>query len=383
MIDIFQPEKGLSRRAWIVTTGAVLSGCGGGSQFAGSPGTGGTGSPLYAQGSIAGFGSVIVNGITFNDLQAQVQLNGIVATAADLRLGMVADIEAERGIDLTIATASRIEVWSIAQGLVSQISSSDFVVSGMTIQTKANTVFEGVATVGGLSIGQAVTVWGLQVNADGSVWQATRVSTLPALTQVVSSGQVHVANQQLTLNAWVLAGSKLTELAAGSLVRVEGMPSMDGRDLNVTHVRSLAAAEVNPIEGEVEIEGFVTALVSASRFTMGNIDVDISNAIYSPPGAKLSLGARVEIYGTWVAGLLKAREVELEDEQSEHLTEIRGTVTSFSSIADFVVRGQRCDASSAEFSHGKASDLTIGAKVKVKGIAMGNLLRVMALEFDD
>ncbi|MDD2880053.1 MAG: DUF5666 domain-containing protein [Rhodoferax sp.] len=385
MSDVDLIENSLNRRAWIIMAGTALSACGGSGsgQYAGSPGTGGTGSPLYAQGSIAGFGSVIVNGITFNDVQAQVQLNGVAATSADLRLGMVADIEGERGIDLTMATATRIEVWSIGQGVISQIVGSDFVVSGMTIQTKANTVFDGVAAVSQLRVGQAVAVWGLQVSADGNVWQATRVATLPAVTQVVSSGQVLVANQQVSLNAWVLTGSKLAELAAGSLVRVEGVPSVDGLGLNVTQVRSLAAAAVNPSEGEVEIEGFVTALVAGSQLTLGNIEVDISNASYSPVGAQIGLGARVEIYGTWVAGLLKARRVELEDEQSAHVTEISGTITSFSSIASFIVRGQRCDASTAEISHGNASDLKVGVQIKVKGSTVGDVLLVTKLEFDD
>lgn len=385
MKPIDQPEHCLTRRAWIITTAAGLSACGGGGGdlFAGLPGTGGTGSPLFAQGSIAGFGSVIVNGITFNDVQAQVQLDGVAASSADLRLGMVADIEGERGVDLTMATASRIAVWSIAQGVISQVGSTGFVVAGMTIQTKTNTVFDGVASSSQLQTGQAVIVWGLQVSADASIWQATRVAVVPALAQVVSSGRARVANPQVLLNGWVLTGSPVAALVDGSLVRVAGVASVDGRSLNVTRVTSIAAGDLNPMEGAVEIEGFVTTLVSNNRFTMGSIEVDVSNAIYTPPGAQLTLGARIEIYGNWVSGLLKANEVELEDEQSGHLAEIHGTITSFTSISDFVVRGQRCNAASAEISHGKASDLGVGVTVKVEGTAVGDLLMVSQLEFDD
>ena len=52
----------LTRRSWIVLASSALTGCGGGgSTTASAPGTGGTG--IYAQGSISGFGSVILNGI--------------------------------------------------------------------------------------------------------------------------------------------------------------------------------------------------------------------------------------------------------------------------------------------------------------------------------
>jgi len=376
-------NNGLTRRAWIVLTGAALSACGGGgSSTAALPGGGGTG--LYAQGSISGFGSVIVNGITFNDVQAQVWLDGMAASSADLRLGMVAEIEGERGLDLTMATASRIDVWSIAHGVISLVGGSDFVVSGMTIQTTARTVFDGVTAFSQLHSGQIVTVWGLQASADGNVWQATRVAIQPASAQMVSSGRVvRAADQQLLLNAWVLTGSKVSELTVGGMVRIDGVPSADGRSWEVTRVRSLAAIAVNPSEGQVEIEGFVTAPPSGNRFTMGNIEVDISNASFNPVGATLTLGARVEIYGNWVSGILKANEVEFEDEQPEHLAEIHGSISSFSSIADFIVRGQRCDASSAEISHGKASDLGAGVTVKVRGTAAGDMLVVSKLEFDN
>ena len=93
------------------------------------------------------------------------------------------------------------------------------------------------------------------------------------------------------------------------------------------------------------------------------------------------MGSRVEVDGAWAAGVLKASRVKLDDEQNVQQTEISGVISAFTSIADFVLRGQRCDASLAVLRGGKVSDLKAGVKVKVKGVTAGNLLKVSTLEF--
>jgi hypothetical protein len=373
----------LTRRAWMVLTGSTLSACGGGgggSLFA-SPGTGGTGSPVYSQGSIAGFGSVIVNGIKFDDVNARVVVDGLVGTSADLRLGMVAEIQGERGADLTLGTARSIEVWTIAQGAVSQPSTSGFVVSGMTIVTNNNTVFDGVSATSQLQSGQTVAVWGLQAGADGTRWTATRVALLPAATQMVSTGFVSMSHTQRYVNDLALTGSGVDALVIGALVRVQGVLSADGSSVAVTSTQSFSQGAIYQAQGEVEIEGYVTSIVSPTRCTMGNIDVDGGSAVYA--GGNIYVGARVEIYGSWEGKILKATKIELEDEQTLHQAEISGTITTFVSVANFVVRSERCDASTASFSNGKAADLKAGVKVKVKGTKAGDVLMVTSVEFDD
>ncbi|MBA2721750.1 MAG: hypothetical protein H0U56_02385, partial [Methylibium sp.] len=73
--------------------GAVgLAACGGGGGGGGDGvGSGGTGS--FAVGPISGFGSVIVNGIRYDDSGADVfDDDGNAVTANDLRLGMVIEV---------------------------------------------------------------------------------------------------------------------------------------------------------------------------------------------------------------------------------------------------------------------------------------------------
>ena len=373
----------VTRRAWMVLAATALSACGGGGISVTSlPGTGGTGSPVFAQGAISGFGSVIVNGIRFDDLLAMVQVDGLAATSADLRLGMVADVQGARGADLALGTASHIDVWTIAIGSVSQPAANGVVVSGMTVQTSSSTVFDGVGASSELVGGQTVAVWGLQLGADGNRWAATRVAVLPTKPgPVVSSGVAVLSNGQRLLNGLVLTGTLVSDVPVGTLVRAQGALSADGRSLALASVRAFSVGSTNTTHGDAEIEGYVTAMVSADSFTMGSIRVDASRAVVTPTGARLAVGSRVEVDGAWAAGVLKASKIKLDDEQNVQQTEISGVISAFTSIADFVLRGQRCDASLAVLRGGKVSDLKAGVKVKVKGVTAGNLLKVSTLEF--
>ncbi|MDD5332693.1 MAG: DUF5666 domain-containing protein [Rhodoferax sp.] len=383
-----QPENldtPLTRRSWLVLAASAVTGCGGGSvSMASLPGTGGTG--LFAQGPISGFGSVILNGIRFDDTAATVQLDGLAAGSSDLRLGMVASVQGQRGADVTLGTASSIEVWSIAQGQVTQGqatpgASGRFSVAGMTVLTDPNTVFDGFSATAPLSVGQRVAVWGLQAGADGRSWSATRVA-LVADSAVVSSGMLSVEDSQRTLNGLLLTGALAGTLAQGALVRVQGTLSANGSSLEVLSAKPLSGSGGASPQGDAEIEGVITTAPSASGFSLGTIVVDASQAVYSPANAQLFIGARVEVNGTWRSGVLQATSVALQDEQAQQTLEISGSVETFSSLSNFTVRGQRCDASGlTSFGHGTAADLKVGAKVKLKGSMAGEVLRVTELEF--
>jgi hypothetical protein len=352
--------------------------------LAGLPGTGGTG--IYAQGPISGFGSVIINGVRFDDSAATVQLDGLAGSSSALRLGMVASVQGQRGADVTLGTASSIEVWSIAQGLVSTGRavpglSGQFTLAGMTVLTNPNTVFDGISVGLPVMAGQRVAVWGLQAGADGRSWSATRVALVTA-NAVVTSGLVSIENSQITLNGLLLIGTAARTLVQGALVRVQGTLSANGGSVDVTNIKLLGSTAGTSPQGDAEIEGVVTTAPSANGFSLGNIVVDASKAIYSPANAQLFIGAQVEVKGSWRSGVLQASSVTLQNEQVPQALEITGAIETFSSQGNFTVRGQRCDASGlTSFVHGTAADFKVGAKVKLKGSLAGEVLRVSELEF--
>ena len=76
--------------AAVSVLGLALAGCGGGSDGVGSGGTG-----TFSSGTITGFGSIIVNGVRYDDSGSRVlDAGGRTRSSADLRLGMVVEIEA-------------------------------------------------------------------------------------------------------------------------------------------------------------------------------------------------------------------------------------------------------------------------------------------------
>jgi hypothetical protein len=371
----------IRRRSLLALAVSGLAGCGGGGLGSGLlaaiPGTGGTG--LFAQGTIIGFGSVIVNGIRFDDTAATVQIDGLAASAQDLRLGMVADVQGLRGADLTLGVANVIDVWSIAQGVVSQVQGGQFRVAGMLVQADAATVFDGIGSVAALANGLRVAVWGLQSGADGSRWTATRVAVV-ATTSLVSTGIVSAAG---TLNGFALSGQKAVSLASGQLVRVQGTLSSSGSSVQVDSFKLLGSHSGSLPQGDVEIEGLVTAFLSGSRFMLGSVEVDASRASLAASYKALSIGQRIEVEGNWQGRVLKAVMFGVESEQQLDEVEIEAKIEQFTSLANFVVRGQRCNASAAKISEGKVSDLKVGVKVKLHGIKAGDVLMVTELEMSD
>jgi len=378
------PNITMTRRACLVWLGSTLSACGGGGGGLANlaPGTGGTGSPIYAQGAISGFGSVIVNGVKFDDTQATVHLDGVAAQSTDLRLGMVAGVQGQRSAtDVTLGTAEVIEVWSIALGPIERVMDGHFVMLGMTIQTDTNTLLEGISSVAALTPSQTVSVWGLQVDADGTQWRATRVKLETTSVNRVATGLVKRSDDEATLNGLDLSGELAEDLPTGVMVRVNGTLKEDG-SLRVSGRQVLNSGIETYADGVIELEGFVTSSPANNRFMMGNITVDASNPALSTVVSQLAIGQEVEVYGSWSSGVLLASRIALEGDQSKGI-EIEATIDQFTSVADFVLRGQRCDASAATFEGGRAADLAVGIKIQVKGTIAGNVLKVTELEFDD
>jgi Domain of unknown function (DUF5666) len=338
--------------------------------------------------SIAGFGSVIINGIKFDDSVAVVQVNGVATNPSDLRLGMVASVQGTRNVDLVTGTAAHIDVWSIAQGPVSQVQSGQFKVAGMTVMTDASTVFEGVASTSALAnLGstQRVTVWGLQSGADGSGWRATRLAMTTANT-VVSTGLVTASGAQRSVNGITLSGNAVSgnSLTAGQLVRVQGNLSANGTTLQVDTFKVFDTATTSAQQGVLEIEGVITASLSATRFILGAVEVDATGAALTGAGQGFTVGTRVEVEGMWQGRILKATKIEFEGEVATTEAEIDGKIEQFTSLSNFVVRGQRCDGSAVkQVNGGKFADLRVGVRVQVHGNVTGDLLKLYSIELSN
>ncbi|MGS5088157.1 DUF5666 domain-containing protein [Hydrogenophaga sp. A37] len=361
MSGLPEHEHPLGRRHWIVLALSAMAGCGGGSsteepvgagggagsggsgggqtpaagggdaaadgggtQVAGAPGTGGTGSPggsdpgtggtgIFSHGSISAFGSVVLNGIHFDETGASIRINGASSSPGALRLGMVAGVQGERYADGVSGKAESIEVWSIARGPVTAAGGGQFTVLGMKIKTQGSTFLEGVASASAIAAGQWVTVWGLQADAQASSWVATRVAVGSAGGLVVATGMVSGSKEQRLLNGIRLTGGDAEKLHSGRVTRVEGKWDAEAGSLEVKSDHDMDVRGENVGSSAlVEIEGVVTSLLGGNRFTLGSVEVDASADASNY--AKLKVGSKLEVYGTWQGQVLKATELEFEDD---------------------------------------------------------------------
>lgn len=381
-------EVGFTRREGLLALiggAAALSGCGGGGGSTASVGSGGTGS--FSSGAISGFGSIIVNGVRFDDSKASItDDDGAAHSSSDLKLGMVVAITGSSvtaGTTGSSASASSITFGSELRGPIDSIGSQSLVVLGQTVQIKASTVFEeGIAGgLAGLSVGQIVEVHGFIDPATNQI-TATRLEREASAPSYKLQGQVQTLNTTnktfvigtLAISYAGVASTALpANLANGLLVRVR-LATTPASGMRTATSVSAAARKVED-HSEAELEGTVTAFTSTSSFSVNGLPVDASTASFPNGTAALKVGARVEVKGSVSNGVLVATAVKLESESEidSHEYELHGAITNLNAgTKTFVVRGVTVSyAGTVTFESGDASKLALvngtSAVVEVKG----------------
>lgn len=363
---------------------APLSGCGGG------VGEGGTG---YASGPITGFGSVIVNDIVFDDSLAVVEdADGGTRARSDLRLGMTVEIDSDAIVDRG-ARASRVRYDSAVVGPVESLEADGFVALGQRVVVDETTVFDAELAAGltALAVDQIVEVYGLYDAGLGRL-RATRVERRAAaafyrLRGIV--GELNVAGTQTLrigtgLFAYGAATGTPSDLAEGRYVRLFVSTAAPGPLGRYQVVRFGEALRPLPDTDGVSLKGHVNAFASAADLRVDGRPVDASLAVVS--GGTLGLGARVEAFGRWRAGVLQATRVEVRSDQSERERgfELRGPIESVATDRSSLrLRGVTVGLTrpGLSFVGGTAADLSAGRPVEVRGVvALGDGTRIDALQ---
>ena len=370
----------------------VLAGCGGGVD------SGGTGSvPLtFAVGPITGFGSVIVNGVRFDDSAAAVtDDDGAPRSRDTLRLGMTTEIRGSAiSTDSTgaaVSTASSIAFGSDLLGAVDSVNlaAKRLVVLGQAVDVNAATVFDDTSLAGGLAVvavGDGVEVYALFDVATGR-YTATRIERKPAVAAYRLRGVV----SQLDAMAKVfnIGGERISYagvggvpvgLANGNLLRLRLEPAKVGGLWRLAGLRD-GAPKPRDLDA-VRLEGRVSAFTSATWFSVNGVAVDAS-AIGSVTG--LVLGARVEVEGTVAGSVLVASKLKVksDDDVDKQEFELRGAITSVDAAnLRFVLRGVTVSytlgGSATEFRNGTAANLAQGVNVEVRGVLSGDGARLLA-----
>jgi len=374
----------------------VLSACGGGgggvASVGGGVGTGGTGITV---GTVTGFGSVVVDGISYNSatplyFAGSDQSDAAQVTSAAMGLGNQVQMQLDAQ-----GNPTEVVIEPELVGAVSQIGSGQFVVNGVTVRVNANvaagpvTYFSGLTGFANLAAGMQVEVHGaFGVDANNQTYiQASLIEQLPA-SNAVNRVSGLVSNLNVVAGTFRL-GNITVQFNASTTVLPVGSALADGQWVNVWSKTALAANSalsagvirrrtLAGVVGPVQIGGLVYSL-SGTQFQVSGFTVDASASTLISALNGLTLGEYVVVQGqvNSSTGALVASGIRTFAAEPAQV-ELSGTITGYVSPSSFLVRGVPVDATQAQFPNGaSASNLRNGVFVDVLGSvsgASGNLI---------
>jgi hypothetical protein len=387
--------KYLRRLVALLCIGLLLS-CGGGLDVAtgngGGVGSGGTG---IVAGTITGLGSVIVDGVRYDDSQAALEtrpdlLNSVALALLDLQVGQYADLELDAA-----GNPTRVRIVSQLVGPAANVSAAagQFTVWGQPVLVNTDpgrgpvTVFSGYQSLAAVHASDPVQVYGvLQSSDSGSdAIHATRVERLASPDAVPArvtgtlkpgaAGALLLAGRPLDLSAArsapaLRAGTAVTAVISST----SGIPPA----WPATAVSFLAP----PPASSASVNGAAHLLPSGHIVVQG-VEVDLSNIAASTRQA-VREGSYLRVTGSASSqdGLMVvASAVDLLP-ASGRPAQLRGSITSLASATSFVVRGHLVDATAAQFSGGSLRDISVGQFVEIQGSQSATSVVATTVSFD-
>ncbi len=390
----------------LLCAAAVLTACGGGG---GADPVAPAAKTAFSAGAITGFGSIIVNGVRFDDSSASVSDDdGTSRRNDELRLGMVAEIDsASITTDASGSLHGKAKAIRFGSEMVGPVSSvavdgKSLVVLGQTVQITATTLFDDrlVGGLAGLVAGSSVIeVHGL-LDVTTGAYTATRIESKQnapyfKLRGVVSNLNTAAQTFKIGSGADTISYAGITAalpaaMGNGLMVRVKLQTTQVNGQWVATNIKS--GVRKLDDHDEAEIEGRITATTFTvdKKFSVNGVPVDATNATFPKGSAGVVLGARVEVKGSAVNGVVMATKVKVEDDHERDLEgfELHGTISAFNGVAKtFVLRGVTVSFGDPGlvFEKGTLADLaTYTKKIEVKGVLWidGKILVATRISFE-
>jgi hypothetical protein len=278
---------------------------------------------------ISGFGSIFVGGIEFDISNATITIEGDPATASDLKLGMVASVRGTVDATHEQGVAQLVSTEHLGQGPLDavDVAGSTLTMLAQSVIVDRTTVFDPVP-FDQLQAGDDIEVSGFFDSA-GRI-RATRVARQTALSDIELKGYVQgldAAAQTFRLGKLVVDygsafvdGAPAGGLADGLFVDIGAdAPAVAGTIV----ATSIDVEDPNLVADPgdaLKVEGFVTAIVSATEFVVdGSQHVEVTPATHYEHGTltDLVLDAHVDVDGTAkVGGALVAGKIDLAPDPS-------------------------------------------------------------------
>ena len=377
----FSPERFLLT----LLLALLLISCSGGAS-SNSGGIGGSG--MTSQGSVSGYGSIIVNGTEFDTTNARIIVEGEeigigdIVAEDNLDIGKVVTVY---GTDSNNPVAERVTYNDNVEGPVESIiidpinpNKKDLVVLGQTVFVNVVTEFEGVGfTFDTIAVNDVVEVSGF-VDENDAIWATFIEKTDDFIPGKPFDVEVTGIVQNLTattfdINGLIVDYTIVLDLppgfGEGMLVEVEGTLDDFANPMIATSIEEGDELDVEN-ENEIEITGFVTETLVPDEFTVGNVVVRTDGATVFVDGTAgdIALGKKLEAEGTLRNGVLYAWEIEFWGPDQ---IEVEGEVTDATLAPDeFTLDDTQVVQTDPVDTIFEPSDLIIveGINLEVKGV---------------
>lgn len=313
---------------------AAHLGCGGGGDNYAGGGIGGTGVVASSVGTVAAFGSVIVNGVTYETTGAEVFVDnaskgsGDTALVQNLSVGMVVRVEGRVNADGS-ARADRVFYGNYLKGPVESITvldtrSKQVLILGQTILIDDRTVFRD-ATAASIATGMFVEVSGYldESGRIAATYIAKSADALPADRTVQIKGLVQDLN---TAAKTFKINSLAVDYATADLSGLPGNTLQEGQLLKITGTLQatnvLTAEVIEPVEefgsgifDTVDLEGIITQTRSPAEFEIGRYTIltDAATAYMNLTPDDINRGTRVVVRGALTGRSILADEISLPE----------------------------------------------------------------------
>ena len=396
----------------------LMSACGGGGGGVDTKtGSGGTGDPtppadtLIASGPLSAVGVAGIAATGLDDRASAIFINTQGGQSFNaLKLGMVAEVTGTIPATSTGTTpgiATNINVQSAVVGRVTildpnnQRLSIGFVQDQglLSVQVDQNTIFDGFNNLANLSVFNRVEVYGV-AQAESKSILATRLILLPGIADsqtellgtatAVTAFQLFVQSVQVamaavtsvTTPAGIVPG--ITSVVENTRVRVVGPLTGSGLPTGqipfyIMNANQIVAGipVVRNDNSIIVLDGIVQSINASGRFRLNDTDVDTTAA----NAAAITVGSRVQVKGRKVAGVLTATDFRriAAGERIQYV--VQGDVANFASPANFTVRGETINASTATYIGGSAGNLVNGRNVRIKAQVIGGHLEAIEVSF--
>ena len=288
--------------AVLIVAAMTAAGCGGSSGGGGSvspppppppPPSGGiirTGVAVGA-GPITGFGSIIVNGITYDTSGATFTRDDNPSSQDAFKVGETVIVKGTIEDDNTNAVAESVELDEIVKGPVSAVAAGQLTAMGQTITTSGTTSLDDSCNASLADLSPLLGVFAIEVygSADGNgVIEATRIECKTAADFVDDEFEVKgiVSSHDAGAMTFMINGLEVNysnalsidnfpggQINEGDPVEAEGAPA-DYDDSGATPVLGASKVEYkgNVLDGNegdhYEVEGFITDFSSPAQFNL-------------------------------------------------------------------------------------------------------------------